>query len=123
AQDQLRLMAHVSRWLEREGLDASGLTTEHVAEFLAARRGSYVRLVSGRALGPMLGFLRGLAVAPPRPSPVPCTGVGRLVEAYRRYLVDERGLVAGTVRLRERAARLFLAGLGEPTRVAKTPTV
>jgi integrase/recombinase XerD len=45
---------------------------------------------------------------------VPCTTVDRLVDAYRRYLVDERGLVAGTVRLRERVARLFLSGLSEP---------
>jgi integrase/recombinase XerD len=90
------------------------LTAERIAAFLVVRRGSHVRLVSGRALAPLLGFLRGLGVAPPEPEPVPCTTVDRLVDAYRRYLVDERGLVAGTVRLRERVARLFLSGLSEP---------
>ena len=92
AQDQLRLMADVSRWLDGQAADASGLTTERIAEFLRTRRGSYVRLVSGRALAPMLGFLRGLAVTPPQPAPVPGTRVDQLVEAYRRYLCDERGL-------------------------------
>jgi len=53
-------------------------------------------------------------VAPPEPEPVPCTTVDGLVGAYRRYLAGERGLVAGTVRLRERVARLFLSGLSEP---------
>ena len=114
SQDQLRLMAHVSGWLDQQGADAAGLTTEQIAEFLVVRRSSHVRLVSGRALAPLLGFLRGLGVAPPEPEPVPCTTADRLTDAYRRYLADERGLVAGTVRLRERVARLFLSGLSEP---------
>src|SRR5258708_24611641 len=107
-------MAHLSSWLDRQAADAAGLTADRIAEFLAVRRGSHVRLVSGRALVPMLGFLRGLGVAPPEPRPVSCTTVDRLVEAYRRYLADERGLVAGTVRPRERVARMFLTGLSEP---------
>jgi hypothetical protein len=74
AQDQLRLMAHASRWLDGQGADASGLTTERIAAFLSVRRSSYVRLVSGRALAPMLGFLRGVGVTPPQPAPVTCRG-------------------------------------------------
>src|SRR5260370_25634564 len=65
SQDQLRLMAHLSSWLDRQAADAAGLTADRIAEFLAVRRGSHVRLVAGRALVPMLGFLRGLGVAPP----------------------------------------------------------
>ncbi len=34
---QLQLMAHVSRWLEREGLTAAGLTGQQADRFLAAR--------------------------------------------------------------------------------------
>ena len=45
---------------------------------------------------------------------MPCTTADRLADAYRRYLAGERGLAAGTVRLRERVARLFLSGLSEP---------
>ena len=91
SQDQLRLMAHVSGWLDQQGADAAGLTAERIAEFLVVRRGSHVRLVSGRALAPLLGFLRGLGVAPPEPEPVPCTTADRLADAYRRYLAGERG--------------------------------
>lgn len=113
AADQLRLMAHLSRWLAGQGADAAGLTAGHVEEFLAVRRSSHVRLVSPRALAPMLGFLRGLGVVP-QPPPVAATNVDRLLEDYRRYLAGELGLAAGTVRLRTRVARLFLAGLSEP---------
>jgi integrase/recombinase XerD len=112
--DQLRLMAHLSRWLAQQGADAAGLTAERVGEFLAVRRGSHVRLVSPRALAPMLGFLRGLGVVPPQPAPAASTNVDRLLEDYRCYLAGELGLAAGTVRLRTRVARLFLAGLSEP---------
>ena len=35
---QMLLMAHVSRWLAGEGLDAGGLTPEAAKRFLAARR-------------------------------------------------------------------------------------
>jgi len=34
---QLQLMAHVSRWLERGGLTAAGLTGQEAGRFLAAR--------------------------------------------------------------------------------------
>lgn len=114
AVDQLRLMAHLSRWLAGQGADAAGLTAERVEEFLAVRRGSHVRLVSPRALAPMLEFLRGLGVAPPQPPSVPSMNVDRLLEDYRCHLAGELGLAAGTIRLRETVARLFLAGLPEP---------
>src|SRR5260370_11446254 len=120
SQDQLRLMAHVSGWLDQQGADAAGLTAERIAGFLVVRRGSHVRLVSGRALAPLLGFLRGLGVAPPEPEPVPCTTVDRLAGAYRRYLAGELGLVAGTGRLRERAARLVLRGRAEAAEEHRT---
>ncbi|MGI8730514.1 MAG: hypothetical protein ACR2LK_11090 [Solirubrobacteraceae bacterium] len=35
---QLQLMAHVSRWLQREGLGAEELTSEVVERFLGERR-------------------------------------------------------------------------------------
>src|SRR5260221_8012932 len=100
-------MAHLSSWLDRQAADAAGLTADRIAEFLAVRRGSHVRLVSGRALVPMLGFLRGLGVAPPQPPPVSCTTVDPLVEGYRRYLADERGLLAGPVRARGRVGPMI----------------
>ena len=65
---QMFLMAHVSRWLAGEGLDAGGLTPEAAGRFLAARRaGGYARLLSPKGLAPLLGYLRRLGAAPGRP--------------------------------------------------------
>ena len=110
---QLRLVAHLSRWLEERGLEPSALAAEAVEEFLRARRERYVDLIGARALGPLLGYLRGLGVVPElRPSAD--SPVERLLVDYREYLVRERGLMAGSVDGHERVARLFLAGLVVP---------
>lgn len=109
---QLRLMAHVSRWLEGEGLALSGLTSEAVEEFLRVRRGAYVDRVTQQAVAPLLGYLRGLGVVPaPAVQVMP---VERLIRDYCSYLVRERGLAAGTVGLYEEVARLFLSERSEP---------
>jgi len=112
--EHVRLLAHLSRWLDQRHLAAAELTPERVEEFLRVRRQYWVRWASERALAPTLGFLRGLGVIPPAPVPVATTPVEVLLGEYRRYLIAERGLVAGTVVQRERVARLFLAGLSEP---------
>src|SRR5687767_11832535 len=62
---QLQLMAHVSRWLAREGIGADALRSELVERFLAERRAAgYTNYVTARAMAPLLGYLRGLGVAP-----------------------------------------------------------
>jgi integrase/recombinase XerD len=115
-EDQLWLMAHLSRWLEEQGLEPSGLTVAAVERFRQARRECYSHLTGARALDPLLGYLRGLGVVP-KPARLD-TPLERLLADYREYLVRERGLVAGSVCLRERVARTFLAGLPEPLDVA-----
>ena len=117
AEDQLRLMAHLSRWLDEERQESAALTPELVGRFLGARRASYVRLTSRRALSPLLDYLRGLGVVRDAPAEMP-TAVEGLLADYREYLVRERGLAAGTVRLREQVARLFLVGQPEPLELA-----
>jgi integrase/recombinase XerD len=110
AANQLRLMAHLSRWLGDHGLDAGGLTSERAAAFLAARRGEGYRCwLSARGLAPLLGYLRGLGVAPPVPAAERTGPVEELLARYREYLVKERGLAAGTVGNYLREAGLFLA--------------
>jgi integrase/recombinase XerD len=64
----------------------------------------------------LLGYLWGLG-AVPEPS-VPDSSVERLVAEYSEYLLCERGLVAGSVVLRERVARLFLGDLADPINIA-----
>ena len=94
---QMLLMAHVSRWLAGEGMDASALTPETAGRFLAARRAAGYRLyLSPKALVPLLEFLRRIGAAPEAPPPVPSGPVDDLLGRYRHYLVTERGLSSGT---------------------------
>jgi len=108
--DQLRLMAHVSRWLEARGLGAEELTSARVEEFLEHRRAEgYTLWLSAKAMVPMLSYLRGLGViATPAPA-VAATEVELLHERYRVYLVEERGLAAGSIAGYLHVARLFFS--------------
>ncbi|HSH75855.1 MAG TPA: site-specific integrase [Longimicrobiales bacterium] len=107
--DQLRVMAHVSRWLASEGLSESNLTPERVEQFLAARRaGGYVLWLSPKGVGPLLAYLRSLGVAPVAEVTTPRTPAEQVLERYRSYLLEERGLAAGTVRGYLDVAGLFL---------------
>jgi site-specific recombinase XerD len=109
ATNQLRLLAHVSRWLAGKELDAGGLTPERVEEFLRARRAEgYVCWRSAQGLVPLLEFLGRLGVVPVPAAATP-TPAEELVERYRQYLVSERGLSAATVRRYQCAASVFLA--------------
>jgi integrase/recombinase XerD len=110
AQSQLRLMAHVSRWLAGEGLDAAALTPALVARFVAVRRASYTNSRSSRGLGPLVGYLRDLGVTPSPVSAVApaTTAADELLARYRRYLTVERGLALGTARLYVGKVRPFL---------------
>jgi len=106
-------MAHLSRWLAEQGLEPGGLTQETAERFLTVRREPAVSLRSWRALGPLVGYLRGLGVVSERTASAD-TAVDRLLVEYRDYLVRERGLTAGSVAHWERVARSFLAERSEP---------
>src|SRR3954451_5000696 len=71
--DQLRLLAHVSRWLAAEGLGAAELTPALGDVFLTTRRAAgYTLWLSRRGLKPLMEYLRELgAVPPPGPVAVP----------------------------------------------------
>jgi integrase/recombinase XerD len=101
---QLQLMAHVSRWLDAEGLVVEDLITARVEDFLRARRAAgYRDLLSDRALVPLMGYLTRLGVVSPSVSvPAPTDLV---VDAYRRHLVIDRGLAATTVDYYTKVAR------------------
>jgi integrase/recombinase XerD len=104
-------MAHLSRWLDGEDVDARSLTAEVVERFLAERRAAgYANHVTPRAMAPMLGYLRGLGVAPAALRPVPVGAVEVLLAGYRAYLAIERGLTADTIEGYVLAVRPFLAG-------------
>jgi Site-specific recombinase XerD len=108
AANQLRLMAHLSRWLACEDLTAADLSVECMTKFLRARRAhGYSCWLSPRGLAPLLGYLRAQGAAPQQAAPASSPVEGLLAE-FRVYLFQERGLVEATVINQERAARLFL---------------
>ena len=84
AADQLRLMAHLSRWLASRGLGAGQLTPKRAEQFLRARRrAGYASRRSQRGLAPLLDYLRGQGVSP-RPVPLAaCTPVQQMAGDYR----------------------------------------
>jgi integrase/recombinase XerD len=111
-EDHVWLMAHLNRWLTEQDLESAAFDDKAAELFQRSRRERYSHLTGARALRPLLGYLRCLGVVP---EPVIAdTPVERLLADYRDYLVRERGLVAGSVRLRERAARAFLVELAGP---------
>ncbi len=106
----VRLMAHLSRWLAREGVDAPGLTPALVDAYFAERRAAgYAGHVTGRALLPLAGYLRRLGVIPPSVAVAAASPEERLLARYREYLIVERGLTGTTADLNVRMVRPFLA--------------
>jgi integrase/recombinase XerD len=113
AQEQLYLFAHVSWWMEAEGLELSVLTPAALESyFVWRRRQGYRKSLSPLSLRRLLGYLDGLGVLPADDA-VPSPVEGLLAE-FRRYLLGERGVAVRTVELYEPFARLFLSGRSEP---------
>lgn len=100
-QGHLRRVRHMSGWMTA------------VEAFLAERRrqGQAV-MISPRGSRPLLSYLEGLGVLPSEDR-VP-SSAELLLEDFRAYLLDERGLQANTASLYENAARLFFAERSEP---------
>jgi site-specific recombinase XerD len=94
---QLRLLAHLSRWLVREGIDPGDVRESEIERF---RDEDLARVRSLRIAGgmvPLLVYLRGLGVVPAADEPV-LSNMELLLLRYREYLLVERGVAAGTAR-------------------------
>jgi integrase/recombinase XerD len=110
----LHLLADVSRWLGRHGLDASGLTDANASAFQQDRRSrGRARFRGMQGLALLLSFLRNAGAAPPPPAAGPGNETGVLVAEFAGYLAGERGLRPQTVVLYSAAARRFLDSLPE----------
>src|SRR5689334_10922823 len=116
ASELAQLMAHVSRWLDGQGLIPEQLTEEVAGRFLADRRGQYRKFRTRRGLEPLLRYLRRIGVVPPAEAVARDTSadVALLVEEYRWFLISERGLAEVSIRRYLPAVRGFLAGLPGP---------
>ena len=105
---QLRLAAHLSRWMTAEELGTQDLDMPAAERYFAARRSAgYANERTVEALGPLLGYLRRLGAAP-LPAAEPVTEASLLLDRFAAYLTVERGLAPGTVTLNIRLARPFL---------------
>lgn len=97
AAGQVGVVAHLSRWMVGERLETTDLIEPVIERYLAARRAAgYTNYRTAKALAPLLGYLRGLGVAPPPSVPAPTGPAEELLAGYRRYLLGERGLGAAT---------------------------
>jgi len=105
---QIRLAAHMSRWMSAEGVSTQDLDMPTAERYFTARRlTGYANERTTEALGPLLGYLRRLGKVP-LPSAEPATETSLLLDRFAAYLASERGLAPATVALNVRLARPFL---------------
>jgi integrase/recombinase XerD len=111
AQDNAYVLAHLSRWLEKEGLAASELTDIQIGRFVQARRAEgRRRWRTVRSMGRLVGYLRERRVIPLE-GPRELGPVEQELMRFRLYLLRERRLAERTARQRVDVARRFLAAV------------
>jgi site-specific recombinase XerD len=94
----MRLMAHLSRWLESRGLGPGDLSPEVVEDFFGGFRSRHSWCRSSRSLAPVLAYLRSVGAVPAVGGSRSGLGAGAvLVGDFRSYLRDQRGLSVATV--------------------------
>lgn len=100
-------LGRLSLWLEQEGLGVGDWVDGLAVRFAAAQRAAGYRAYrSSLSVRVPIAYLREVgAVGPQLAASGPVEG---LLAGLRVYLERERGLVAGTIKNYERAARLFL---------------
>ncbi|MGH9293249.1 MAG: hypothetical protein ACRDZ6_10825, partial [Acidimicrobiales bacterium] len=103
----LQHVGALGRWMEANGIEPADLNVEVLDSFVAFRHScrSFVRTT--RSMGSLLAHLRDLGVVHPEPAPV----VHPLIEAYRAWMFDDRGLAPLRVLRYEKLAVRFLATL------------
>lgn len=107
---QLRLMVHLSRWLDARGLSPADLTDERVVQYLADRReAGYRGLITLRGMNPILSVLAACGVQLVAEPAMPAPGNPVLLAAFERYLRMERGLAASTTTAYVARVARFLA--------------
>ncbi len=92
-----RLFGDLNDWLQTRRLPAGDLSLRQVDRFLSDRRSaSFTRHKTRKALGPILGYLRGLEMAPAAEAPVEDGPAGEIQNRYRHFLTTERALASVT---------------------------
>lgn len=93
--NQLRLLAHVSRWMDGRDYAVTDLSGEVLEEYLvAAHAAGRVSLCSQ---GGLTHLLRALPIPPANPDPPVLSSTERLLAAFGQHLLGERGLAESTI--------------------------
>jgi len=112
--NELRQVAHLSRWMVSADVAVSDLTMECLEGFLEGRRcvgGS--RNCSLQGLRVLLAVLDDSGVAPDERPPAPLGAAEVLLASFRWHLLAERGLAECTADAYVARARRFLAGCAD----------
>src|SRR5947209_7976461 len=93
AAGQIRLVAHLSRWMADRNVAASGLTVAVVdAYFIDRRAAGYTNSLTRRSVSWLLDYLRRLGILAPEQPAVAATAAEQVLARFRAYLLTERGL-------------------------------
>jgi integrase/recombinase XerD len=110
--NELRQVAHLSRWMAAGQLTVAELTPERLDQFLAVRAAGGHGACSRQGLTPLLEVLGGAGMLGEERPRAPGSASDRLLAWFHRYLLQERGLAAGTAEAYLGRAHGFLEGCG-----------
>lgn len=106
--NMLKDLGHLGRWIAGEGLRVADLDEARIEQFLAWRTAAGHRRITGpRGMAVLLAYLRETGTVPA--ACAPSSPLDLLIDCYRRWLCEERGLAPQTVLRYLRTARRFLA--------------
>lgn len=112
----LRLMAHLSRWLDENDVKPNEFSSEQAEKFLCHRQcEGYTGHRTEYGLRPVVNYLQSVGVFPYERSPLtPETELDNLLCQYGEYLVRERALVTQNVKRYKIIAHHFLSNRFDP---------
>ncbi|MBG0741706.1 tyrosine-type recombinase/integrase [Paeniglutamicibacter antarcticus] len=111
---QLRLMGHLSGWLDAKELVVSDLTVEIVDLFIRERRASHTVLFTHRALRPLLNWLVTSGTITAEVAAPRAVQDSVLLVRFEEYLRSERRLKEISVQAQVSRVRRFLNGYTPP---------
>ena len=118
--NELRLMAHLSRWMQARDLTAVDLSPEVLQDYEVSVRASGRTFMSSN--GSLVPLRRFLGIAPPSPAPMPASATTELLASFRQHLLDERGLATCTTTAYLLRASRFLSWAAADGNVAVLTT-